>query len=125
MSGSKQDADRKRDADRKQDAKQDVADADSFPASDPPASMGGKAGTRAVPPQHMMDRPRPVAADAVRLRRRFPSAEAAKLALESLVRDGPLDRGTAELVPIGREIELCIAADPDDVHRLRGLLAHA
>jgi hypothetical protein len=123
MSGSKRDADRKQDA--KQDAKQDVADADSFPASDPPASMGGEAGTRAVPPQRMMDRRRPVATDAVTLRRRFPSTEAAKLALESLVRDGPLDRGTANLVAIGREIELSIAADPDDVHRLRGLLARA
>jgi hypothetical protein len=123
MSGSRQDADRKQDA--KQDAKQDIAEADSFPASDPPASMGGEAGTRAVPPQRMMDRRRPVAADAVTLRRRFPSPEAAKLALESLVRDGPLDRGAADLVAIGREIELSIAADPDDVHRLRGLLARA
>jgi len=119
MSGSK------RDADRKQDARQDIAETDSFPASDPPASMGGEGGTRAVPPQRMMDRRRPVAADAVMLRRRFPSTEAAKLALESLVRDGPLDRGAADLVAIGREIELCIAADPDDVHRLRGLLARA
>jgi hypothetical protein len=119
MSGSK------RDADRKQDARQDIAETDSFPASDPPASMGGEGGTQAVPPQRMMDRRRPVAADAVMLRRRFPSPEAAKLALESLVRDGPLDRGAAELVAIGREIELCIAADPDDVHRLRGLLARA
>jgi hypothetical protein len=119
MSGSK------RDADRKQDAKQDIAEADSFPASDPPASMGGEGGTRAVPPQRMMDRRRPVAADAVTLRRRFLSPEAAKLALESLVRDGPLDRGAADLVTIGREIELSIAADPDDVHRLRGLLARA
>jgi hypothetical protein len=115
MSGSQQDADRK----------QDAADADSFPASDPPASMGGEAGARAVPPQRMMDRRHAVAADAVTLRRRFPSTEAAKLALEALVRDGPLDRSAAEFVHIGREVELRIAADPDDVHRLRGLLAHA
>jgi hypothetical protein len=107
------------------DATQDAAVADTFPASDPPATMGGEGGTRAVPPQRMMDRPRPAAADAVTLRRRFPSTEAAKLALEGLVRDGPLDRSCAEFVHIGREVELRILADPDDVHRLRGLLAHA
>jgi hypothetical protein len=115
-------------SERKQasDLSQDTAAADSFPASDPPASMGGEAGARAVPPAQMMDRPhRAPAADAVTLRRRFPSAEAAKLALEALVREGPLERCAAECVHLGREVELRIAADPDDVHRLRGLLAHA
>jgi hypothetical protein len=113
--------------DRKSDAEkeQDQAVADTFPASDPPATMGGEGGTRAVPPAEMMDRRRTPSADAVTLRRRFPSTEAAKLALESLVRDGPVDRGNTELVRIGKEIELRLCTDPEDAHRLRGLLAHA
>ena len=104
---------------------QDKAVADTFPASDPPATMGGEGGTRAVPPQNMMDRPRAPAADAVTLRRRFPSAEAAKLALESLVRDGPVDRSQTQLVRIGRDIELRLSTDPEDCPRIRGLLARA
>jgi hypothetical protein len=104
---------------------QDKAVADTFPASDPPATMGGEGGTRAVPPQWMMDRPRPAAADAVTLRRRFPTPEAAKLALEGLVRDGPVDRSQSELVRIGREIELRLSTDPEDCPRIRGLLARA
>lgn len=107
------------------ETQQDEAVANTFPASDPPASMGGEGGTRAVPPAEMMERRHPAPADAVTLRRRFPSTEAAKLALESLVRDGPVDRGAAELVRIGKEIELRLSADPEDAHRLRGLLAHA
>lgn len=104
---------------------QDQAVADTFPASDPPATMGGEGGTRAVPPEEMMDRRRAPPPDAVTLRRRFPSTEAAKLALESLVREGPVDRSSTELVRIGKEIELRLCANPDDAHRLRGLLAHA
>jgi hypothetical protein len=104
---------------------QDKAVADTFPASDPPATMGGEGGTRAVPPQWMMDRPRPPAPDAVMLRRRFPTPEAAKLALEGLVRDGPVDRSQSELVRIGREIELRLSTDPEDCPRIRGLLARA
>jgi hypothetical protein len=114
-------AERKAEAERQQDK----AVADTFPASDPPATMGGEGGTRAVPPQWMMDRPRPAAADAVTLRRRFPTPEAAKLALEGLVRDGPVDRSQTALVRIGREIELRLSTDPEDCPRIRGLLARA
>jgi hypothetical protein len=104
---------------------QDAAVDGTFPASDPPATMGNEAGSRAVPPDEMMDQPRAVPYDAVTLRRRFPNTEAAKLALEGLVRDGPMERNAAQLKRIGNEIELVIAADPDDCHRLRGLLARA
>lgn len=114
------------DRSRTPEQRQDAASADSFPASDPPASMGGEAGARAVPPEALMDRPRrAIPCDAVVLRRRFASAEAAKLAVEALVRDGPMDRTAADCVAIGREVELRICADPEDVPRLRGLLAHA
>ncbi|MGG5823678.1 hypothetical protein [Falsiroseomonas sp. HW251] len=110
--------------DRKQD-KQDAAVAETFPASDPPASMGTEGGARAVPPEHMMDQHHPAPFDAVTLRRRFPSQEAAKLALEAMVRDGPVDRHCAELSAIGREIELRLKVPEEDCHRIRALLAHA
>lgn len=116
---------RKTGAKAEAERRQDKAVADTFPASDPPATMGGEGGTRAVPPQEMMDRPRPAAADAVTLRRRFPTPEAAKLALESLVRAGPVDRSQTELVRIGRDIELRLRTDPEDCVRIRGLLARA
>ena len=119
MSGSKWDAD------RKQDARQDVADADSFPASDPPASMGGEAGTRAVPPQEMMGHAHAPVQGAVTLRRSFPDTESAKLALEGLVLDGPLDRDSAKLHHEGTAMELCVSVPPEDAERLRGLLARA
>jgi len=109
----------------KQNNEQDLAVAGTFPASDPPASMGTEGSTRAVPPEELMDRPHTAAYDAVTLRRRFPSTEAAKLALEGLVREGPIDRNCATLKQIGKEVELLISADPDDCQRLRALLARA
>jgi hypothetical protein len=112
------------DTDRGRDEQQDMAVAGTFPASDPPAGTG-ESGSRAVPPQEMMGGAHRVAGDAVTLRRRFPDAEAAKLALEGLVRDAPLDRRAAEMSPEGGEVELRIAAPPADEARLRDLLARA
>lgn len=103
---------------------QDIAVAGTFPASDPPAGTPER-GTHAVPPQDMMGHDTPMPADAVTLRRRFPSAESAKLALEALVREGPVDRNAAELVPLDHETELRIAAPANDLQRLRDLLARA
>jgi hypothetical protein len=108
-----------------QNNQQDMAVAETFPASDPPASMGGEGSTRAVPPAELMDQHRPVPYQAVTLRRCFPTTEAAKLALEGLVRDGPIERNSATLKRIGKEVELLIAVDPDDCQRLRALLARA
>jgi hypothetical protein len=104
---------------------QDSAVAESFPASDPPATTRGETHARAVPPQEMMGTRHKPPFDAVTLRRRFPTTEAAKLALEGLVRDGPVDRDCAELVPQGREVELVVHVSEEDCHRIRGLLAHA
>ena len=102
----------------------DAAIAETFPASDPPATTAGETHARAVPPQEMMGTRHKPPFDAVTLRRRFPSAEAAKLALESLVRDGPVDRDCAELAPKGQEVELLVHVSEEDCHRIRGLLAH-
>jgi len=117
MSGSKQE--------HQQEREQDMAVEETFPASDPPAKMGTEAGPRAVPADELMAAKHPAPFDAVTLRRRFSTTEAAKLALEGLVRDGPVDRHNAELKQIGKEIELSLKVPPEDCHRLRGLLAHA
>jgi hypothetical protein len=110
--------------DRKRDATQDATVAATFPASDPPSGTGEQ-GTRAVPPQEMMRHDHPPLRDAVVLRRRFPDTESAKLALEGLVRDGPLDRDCAELQHEGAEVELRASVPPQDAARLRVLLARA
>jgi hypothetical protein len=110
---------------KRRDSDQDAAVAESFPASDPPATTAGETHARAVPPQEMMGARHKPPFDAVTLRRRFPTTEAAKLALEGLVRDGPVDRDCAELVPQGREVELLVHVSEEDCHRIRGLLAHA
>lgn len=72
----------------------------TFPASDPVSTTASQ-GARAVPPERMMPAGGDAAPrrpdDAVTLRREFPDAEAAKLALETLVREGPVDRRCAEL----------------------------
>ena len=112
-------------SDNKKERDQDSAVAGTFPASDPPASMGGEAGPRAVPPEELMGHKHADPYDAVTLRRRFATNEAAKLALESLVRDGPIDRHCAEVKQIGKEIELLVKVAEEDSHRLRALLAHA
>ena len=72
---------------------------DSFPASDPPAPTAAQ-GVRAADPEALArDDAGPPATpwDAVRLTQTFPSLEAAKLALETLVREGPIDRRCAEI----------------------------
>ena len=103
-------------------ARQDVAVADSFPASDPPSGTG-ESGSRAVPPEQLIGHSHPPRRGAVTLSRRFDTVEAAKLALESLVRMGPIDPDTAEIEHQGKGAELRIAAPPADADRLRGLLA--
>lgn len=110
---------------RHRDQIQDVAVAGTFPASDPPAGTA-ESGARAVPPEEMMraGSHAPVR-DAVTLQRRFADGEAAKLALEGLVRDGPIDRRCAEIHPGASGAELRIQAPAADADRLRKLLAEA
>jgi hypothetical protein len=112
------------DLDQRTDRQQDIAVAGTFPASDPPAGTADN-GARAVPPQDLMKTQAPEMPDAVTLRRTFPSAEAAKLALEGLVRDAPLDRTLAEFGESQGGVELRISAPPADAPRLRALLAKA
>jgi hypothetical protein len=104
--------------------KQDTASADSFPASDPPSTTG-EGGTRAVPPSEMLGHHHGAVPGAVTLSRRFKDSETAKLTLESLVREVPLDPDAASLADEGSETELRIAAPPGDAARIRALLDRA
>lgn len=110
--------------DRHSDAIRDIAAADSFPASDPPATTGEK-GTRAVPADELMQEPSSPPEGAVPLSRRFADLEAAKLALEKLVRDGPFDGSLATLDQRQDGVELRLSAPPADAERLRTLLLRA
>lgn len=96
----------------------------TFPASDPVANTTSM-GSRAVPPQDMMHAAgsKPVAgADCVTISRRFADAEAAKLALETLVREGPVDRRSAEISAEGDGASLHVTVPRADADRLRGKL---
>lgn len=107
------------------DREQDIAAAGSFPASDPPANVA-ESGARAVPPQELMGQDkRPIPADAVTIRHRFPDADAAKLVLEALVRDVPIDRDCAEIVDADGGAELRLTAPPADAARIRRQLDRA
>ncbi len=96
---------------------------DSFPASDPAASTASQ-GARAVPPQDMMDSAHGSQAPSgsVAVTTRFRDREAAKLALESLVREGPLDRRHAEISATNDQVTLRFEAPAKDAARLEALM---
>jgi hypothetical protein len=108
---------------RKGDARQDEAVRETFPASDPPASMAS-GSARAVPPQELIDHPHAVPG-AVTLQRRFPDTEAAKLALEAMVRQGPVDRAAAEIRHADGGAELRLQVPAENAERIRALLTKA
>src|SRR5688572_503886 len=67
---------------------------ETFPASDAVAGTPTQ-GARAVPPERMMEAGRDGFEDTtgtVTVTARFKDQEAAKLAVETMVRDGPIDR---------------------------------
>lgn len=102
----------------------DQAVEETFPASDP-TTAGSLQGARAVPPEEMMHaaEAQPAApADAVTLRHRFRDAAAAKLALEALVREGPIDRRLAELSPEGDGAAISVTVPREDTDRIGDLL---
>ena len=101
------------------------ASLDSFPASDPPALTTAR-GNRAVPPERMMpsdDDPMPPGGATVAMR--FADPEAAKLAVESLVREGPIDRRSADIRQAGDGVTVAVEVAPKDQGRIRELLAKA
>ena len=81
-------------ADRTPDHDVETAVEGTFPASDPLASTASQ-GARAVPPEELMGGGAKPQSGTATLTARFESAEAAKLALEAMVREGPVDRNCA------------------------------
>ncbi|TCZ54663.1 hypothetical protein [Roseicella aquatilis] len=96
----------------------------TFPASDPVAFTASQ-GSRAVPPQQMMedssDKPAP-ADDAVTLSMRFSDSEAAKLALEAAVREGPIDRRCATIDLDDDRVTMRLDVPRAERDRMDGLL---
>ncbi|MFC3027914.1 MULTISPECIES: hypothetical protein [Roseomonadaceae] len=102
--------------DKEADADVEIGVRDSFPASDP-NSVTSTQGPRAVQADQG-DAEGPEVRDAVTLSRRFADHEAAKLALESLVRSVPLDRHATALD--GSLLKLRVPRA--DAGRIEGLL---
>lgn len=105
------------------DNKVDEAVTETFPASDPAATTA-TSGSRAVPANEMMGNGAEPAGGTVTLRRQFPNAESAKLALEGLVREGPLDRRAVELSHDSQPT-LLLHVSPADAKRMQELLDRA
>lgn len=95
----------------------------TFPASDPVAFTASQ-GSRAVPAEEMMQGsgPAPAPDDAVTLSLRFPDSETAKLALESAVRDGPMDRRSARIEMDDSQVTMRVDVPRADRDRIDGLL---
>jgi hypothetical protein len=105
------------------DRSEQIAVHDTFPASDPVGPTAAT-GSRAVPPERLMEggqRPTPPG-DAVTLSHRFRTAEAAKLAVEALVREGPIDRRCAEILPGDDAVTVKVEASGKDAARLDEML---
>lgn len=96
----------------------------TFPASDPVSSTTSQ-GSRAVPPEEMMhpsgSKPK-AQAGSVTISLPFPDQETAKLALETLVREGPVDRRSAEIVAEGSGACLHVVVPQADAERLKAKL---
>jgi hypothetical protein len=107
------------------DANVEAAVEDTFPASDPVSNIASQ-GSRAVPAEDVM--PKPVSgqsAGLVSFTVPFPSQEGAKLALETLVREGPVDRRCAEITQENGRASLRISAPEADVPRLKSMLENS
>lgn len=105
-------------ADRTADNNVEAAVEGTFPASDPMATIASQ-GARAVPPEEMMrsgaSAPQGGSAS---LTARFESREAAKLAVESLVRDGPVDPNCAD-IEAGNDAAATVRLKVPDADRQR------
>jgi hypothetical protein len=95
---------------------------DTFPASDPMATTAA-VGSRAVDPAVLMDAQGEVEVrDGATVFARFPDQERAKLALEGLVRDVPLDRRCATVSCDGDQATLKVTAPGADARRVAEML---
>jgi hypothetical protein len=109
-------------ADRTPDKNVESAVEGTFPASDPMSTIASQ-GARAVPPEELMhasgSKPQ---GDTATLTARFDGMEAAKLAVEALVRDGPVDRRCADVERAGDAATVRLAVPQADRQRLEEML---
>ena len=109
-------------ADRTPDDHVEAAVEGTFPASDPMGTIASQ-GARAVPPEEMMhasgSKPQ---GDTASLTARFDSMETAKLAVEAMVRDGPVDRRCAEAEREGDAATVRLHVPQADRQRLEEML---
>ena len=110
-------------ADRTPDANVEAAVEGTFPASDPMGTTASQ-GARAVPPEEMMHASdsKPQHGATASLTARFESVESAKLAVEALVRDGPVDRRCAEVEDAGGKATVRLSVPAADRQRLEEML---
>jgi hypothetical protein len=110
-------------ADRTPDANVEAAVEGTFPASDPMGTTASQ-GARAVPPQELMHASgsKPQHGDTATLTARFDGVESAKLAMEALVRDGPVDRRCAEVERAGDAATVRLHVPQADRQRLEEML---
>lgn len=122
MSGQNKPTNTSERADQIPDHHVEAAVEGTFPASDP-VSTTGSGGARAVPPEELMrGHDSKSQGDTAALTARFDSVEAAKLAVEALVRDGPVDRRSVEVEPSGDAATVRIAVPQADQGRLGDML---
>lgn len=110
-------------ADRTPDNNVEAAVEGTFPASDPMGTVASQ-GARAVPMDELMrgggdNKPQSGTAT---LTARFDGMESAKLAVEALVRDGPVDRRCAEVEHAGDAAMVRLQVPQADQQRLEGML---
>ena len=110
-------------ADRTPDDNVEAAVEGTFPASDPMGTIASQ-GARAVPPEEMMHASdsKPQHGDTATLTARFDGMESAKLAVEALVRDGPVDRRCAEVERDGDATTVRLSVPHADRQRLEEML---
>lgn len=105
--------------------KAEEASRDSFPASDPLAETP-LGGARAVPASEMLaESPMPPTEDCATVTARFRDREAAKLAVEQIVREGPIDRRCTEIRPGDDTVTVEVRAPRAEAERIGALLRKA
>jgi hypothetical protein len=109
-------------ADRTPDNNVEAAVEGTFPASDPMGTIASQ-GARAVPPEEMMrGQDAKPQGDTATLTARFDGMESAKLAVEALVRDGPVDRSCAQTERAGDAATVRLSVPQADRQRLEEML---
>ena len=110
-------------ADRTPDRNVEAAVEGTFPASDPMGTIASQ-GARAVPPEEMMHASgsKPHGGDTAAITARFDGMESAKLAVEALVRDGPVDRRCADVERAGDVATVRLSVPQADRQRLEEML---